>query len=182
MQNAIFFIAIIPDPEIGDEVRAFQKYVSENFESHRALRAPPHITLIPPFKWRLDDISKLESEMEVFVKTQHVVKIQLNNFSAFPPRVIYVGVEENIKLNNLQGDLKHFLLSKLEIKSDRPERRFHPHMTVAFRDLRKNTFPKAWTHFSELTYQRVFVARQIVLLQHSGARWIERTCFDLLAH
>ena len=65
------------------------------------------------------------------------------------------------------------------VKSDRPERSFRPHMTVAFRDLNKKMFREAWTHFSELQYQREFVAEQICLLQHNGKHWDERANFKM---
>lgn len=179
MNHAIYFVAIIPDPGVLAEVKAFQRYVSEHFGSSRALRAPPHITLIPPFKWHQSEIDKLESELEAITKALQTVKVQLKNFNCFPPRVVYVDVEKNKALENLQSGLQRHLNLKLEIKSDRPDRPFHPHMTVAFRDLRKEMFRQAWEYFSKVSYQREFVVEQICLLQHNGAQWDENAYFKL---
>lgn len=181
MDKVILFIAIVPDPEIVAEVKAFQEFVSAHFKSHRALRAPPHITLIPPFKWQLDAIATLEEVLTEFANVQREILIRLKNFNAFPPRVVYVDVAANKALETLQANLKKSLDSKLGIKSDRPERPFHPHMTIAFRDLCKQMFRQAWEHFSDLSYQREFAAKKIILLQHSGQRWDERTGFELMA-
>ncbi|MGI9318029.1 MAG: 2'-5' RNA ligase family protein [bacterium] len=179
MNTAICFIAIVPGPELCSEVRAFQQTVSEKFQSSRALRAPPHITLIPPFKWGLELMSQMDNELRTFTEARDPLLIQLKNFEAFPPRVVYLNVTDNPALNDFQAALQNHLSSKLGVTSDRPERVFRPHMTVGFRDLRKKMFHNAWTHFSEIRFEREFLASQICLLQHSGERWNERTYFKM---
>lgn len=177
MKTALCFIAIIPDSEIYSEVKAFQEYVSENFESNRALRAPPHITLEPPFKWEVDRFQELESILDTFAKKQSCFSINLQNFNAFPPRVVFVDVAENKALDRFHGAIKSRLRSMLEFRSERQDRPFRPHMTIAFRDLRRQMFHQAWAYFSGLEYKREFVADQFCLLQHNGERWEARTVF-----
>jgi 2'-5' RNA ligase len=179
MSKEICFIAIVPDSSIRAEVKEFQLYVSKNFQSKHALRAPPHITLIPPFKWNSDEFPALEKELTEFAKKQRPINIRLNNFSTFPPRVVFVDVTENDALGNLQTELKNHMHATLGVTSDRPDLPFHPHVTIAFRDLRKQMFRQAWAHFSQLQYQREFVAEDVYLLQHNGKHWDERRRFSL---
>ncbi len=159
-------------------MKAFQEYVSEHFNSNRALRAPPHITLEPPFKWQVDRFEELESVLDTFAKKQTCFSIKLQNFNAFPPRVVFVDVAENKALDRFQSAIKLYLRSKLEFRSERQDRPFRPHMTIAFRDLRRKMFRQAWAYFSELEYKREFVADQFCLLQHNGERWEVRRVFQ----
>ncbi len=51
MASSLFFIAVLPPKEIQAEVTRFKEYAAGHFHSSRALRSPPHITLISPFQW-----------------------------------------------------------------------------------------------------------------------------------
>ncbi len=178
MKDTLYFIAIVPETEIISEVKAFQQYALENFHSGKALKAPPHITLEPPIEPGFDQLLALENGLEEFASKQDSFSIQLENFSTFPQRVIFVDVIENQKLQQLQEDLKALLRSGFEFRRHRPDRPFHPHMTVAFRDLRKQMFPVAWAHFRKIEYRRTFTASGICLLRHNGSFWEERQYFD----
>ncbi len=174
---ALCFIAIVPEPEIISEVLAFQKYALEHFNTGKALRAPPHITLEPPIELDVGQLPSLENRLQAFAEQQNSFPIHLKNFSAFASRVIFIEVATNQKLHQLQNDLKTCLLSELELRSNRPDQPFHPHMTVAFRDLKKKIFPQAWDYFCKIEYQRTFVTNGICLLQHNGKFWEERKFF-----
>ncbi len=178
------FIAIVPEPEIASEVQAFQNYALEHFKTGKALRSPPHITLEPPIELELDQLPALENRLKTFAEKQHSFPIQLKNFSAFPPRVVFIDVVENQKLHRLQNDLKICIRSDfdldLDLRGNRPGQPFHPHMTVAFRDLTKKQFHKAWKYFGHIEYQRTFVANRICLLQHNGRCWEERQYYETI--
>lgn len=171
------FIAIVPGLEICKEVKVLQKYALENFKSGKAMNAPPHITLEPPMDVELDQLPALEKCLQSFAEKQNPVQIELKNFGAFKPRVIFIDVVENPKLRQLQGELQSCIRSDLELESNRPDRPFYPHMTIAFRDLRKGMFPEAWGYFSGIDYQRRFIASQLCLLQHNGKFWEKHQCY-----
>ena len=175
------FIAIVPEPEIASEVQAFQNFALEHFKTGKALRAPPHITLEPPIELELVKLPALENRLKAFAEKQKSFPIQLKNFSAFPPRVIFIDVVKNQKLHQLQNDLKICIRSAFdfELRSNRPDQHFHPHMTVAFRDLTGKQFHKAWKYFGNIEYQRTFVANSLCLLQHNGNIWEERKHFGI---
>lgn len=181
MRTALCYIAIVADAETALEVKALQQYAADNFDSSRALRSPPHITLEPPFKWDPRNFPALESELQLFAQQQRSFAVRLNGFKSFPSRVIFVDVEQNQMLQQLHGNLKSHLRTVLDLVSERPDRAFRPHMTIAFRDLRKNRFQQAWEYFSSIEFHKMFEADRITLLQHDGQRWQVRNSFAMKA-
>ena len=180
MKSALLFIAIVAESDVFADIRAFQRHSARHFDSSRALRSPPHITLEPPFKWRDDELAVLESELALFGEHQSPIELQLDGFDRFASRVVFVDVVENPSLSALQAALKERLRSNLGLISDRPDRTFRPHMTVAFKDLKRHRFAEAWAHFSNTPYQKTMSVNRFSLLQHDGQFWQQRKHFDLL--
>lgn len=178
MKNTVFFIAILPNLEIQREVTEFKNYAAQHFNSAHALKSPPHITLISPFRWDFDRLKSLKDSLQQFAKAQSPFFLSLQNFDCFDQRVIFVDVEDSKELENLQKALSLDLEKNiaLNIADNRP---FHPHMTVAFKDLKKEVFPKAWAYFSKIEYFRFFEVNSLVLLRHNGGAWevLERYIF-----
>ncbi|MCP3928985.1 MAG: 2'-5' RNA ligase family protein [Bacteroidetes bacterium] len=177
MRDSIFFIAIIPNKELAEEVTEFKQFASEHFESSHALKSPPHITLIPPFRWKMKEAGKLQKSLKKYVKGQKAFYLSLNKFDCFRPNVIFVKIGESIELRKLQKQLGQHLERDLALKNT-DTRPYHPHMTVAFKDLKQSVFKNAWDHYSSLRYERVFRVNEIYLLKHTGRRWeIFDTCY-----
>ena len=55
---------------------------------------------------------------------------------------------------------------------------YHPHMTVAFRDLKKELFTLAWDEFESKQYAPSFEVNTITLLKHDGKEWKQLKQFD----
>jgi len=170
--NSLFFIALLPDPLFQSEVVKIKEYIREKYGSDHALRSPAHITLHMPFKWREDRIEKLNSVLKDFAVGRPKFNVDLKNFNAFPPRVIFIKVEENQNLDNLHSDLCKTARERLKLQNAQYKQRgFHPHMTVAFRDLKKAAFKRAWDEFESKELEYSFEARLMTLLKHNGKIW-----------
>jgi 2'-5' RNA ligase len=169
-KDPIFFVAILPSDEISKEVTEFKKHAAEHFESSHALKSPPHVTIFPPFRWNESKLKLLEKEIKLEAQKTSGFYIQLINFSSFAPRVIYVDVEKSAELLNLHKSLKKRFLQELDL-SDKSPHKFSPHMTVAFKDLKRPFFLRAWAHYSQIRYERIFKVRDLVLLKHNGQHW-----------
>jgi 2'-5' RNA ligase len=80
-------------------------------------------------------------------------------------------VEENHKLGSLRkavGD--HFIIPfHEEIKPD--DHPFHPHVTIANRDIKPGDFNKAWNHFKRQVFDEQFEAATISLLKLNAGKW-----------
>lgn len=170
MKDPLFFIALLPDEDIQREVTAFKQACASRYNASHSLKTPPHLTLIPPFPWPQTRLGELDRSLKEFVRKQDVFKIELNGFNCFPPRVLFVDVVQNEELKQLQMALFLHLKTTVRLEDERGNR-FHPHMTIAHRDLKPGIFPAAWEHFSSQVYQRIFQADRLTLLEHVNRRW-----------
>ena len=169
--NQRFFIALLPPDSIQDEVRQIQSDFETRYSSKSTLKAPPHITLIPPFELSSDRIEPLQIELEKFAKTRSLFTINLSGFAAFPPLVIYIDVKPNPVLSNLYVDIAATLANNLGIIDPYASRPFVPHMTVAFRDLTPENFELAWAEFCDRKINFEFEAINLTLLTRDEQRW-----------
>jgi 2'-5' RNA ligase len=171
MEIGKYFLAIVLPSPSQNEVMALKEYVREHFDSKAALRSPAHITLHMPFEWKLKKEDLLIETLHNFHFSEPV-QIELKNFDHFEDRVIYVDVVPNQQLDNLQRSLVLHVKQNLGLTNEADNRRgFHPHATIAFRDLNKAKFREAWAHFQHQTYHAIFETKTFHLLKHTPGRW-----------
>lgn len=178
MKDPMFFIALIPDEGIQNEVTAFKNYCAEHFQASHSLTSPPHITLVPPFSWHNSNLTGLCSAIDDFAKGHTRFEVGLNGFNCFPPRVIFVDVEPNPTLAKLAAELNAHLGRTVGLKRE-SSHGFNPHMTIAHRDLQQHVFPKAWAYFQKMDFKRKFEAVEISLLRHEMGKWAIQKVFSL---
>ncbi len=174
----LYFIAIVAPGIINNQVQEWKHYMLQKFNCKVALKSPAHITLIPPFDMPGTMHHELEEVLLQFAAGQLRFPIQLKNFAAFEPRVIYVHVQPNIYLSGLQARLEAYLL-RTDFPIKKEDRPYHPHVTIANRDLQAADFPRAWQHFQQLSFETSFVADTISLLRHNGQIWEVVNSFPL---
>lgn len=180
MSDELYFIAIIPPAPLKDKIQELKLEVKEKFNSSHSLNAPPHITLLSPFRLNMEKKESLNSLLEVFTQAFGILEIQLNNFSTFPPRVIFIDVLKTPGLINIQQKLENMAHSNPDIFSYNYEKRpYHPHLTLAFKDLTKSNFHKAWKEFEHQPFNASFKSEKLSLLKHDGERWEEVKTFAL---
>jgi 2'-5' RNA ligase len=166
-----YFLAIVLPEPLQQEVMVFKEYVKEHFNSKAALRSPAHITLHMPFEWKAGKEELLIETLQQF-KYKDAFKVELKDFSCFEPRVVYVDVIKNEALNRLQKELVKHVKQNLNLLNEAQNLRgFHPHATIAFRDLNKAKFNETWKHFKSQIYSGVFTANSFHLLKHSPGKW-----------
>lgn len=166
----LYFVALIPPDDIAEEVKAFKELAARRFHSRKALTSPAHITLQPPFKWPENRIGEITALLEQLTPTVTPFEQELRDFNCFKPRVVFVGVVLNDALKNLAARLQ-LTLKPLLGEENIDARPYHPHMTVAFKDLKPCWFYQAWAYFSAQSYQRTFTADALCLLKHNGKEW-----------
>lgn len=170
--ESLYFIAIVPPEPVYGEALTLKNQFKDQYHSKAALNSPPHITLHMPFAWKESKEAALINSLEAFSMTQYSFELRLNNFSAFEPRVIFIDVIKNERLEALQKQLKRFCKVELNLfNADYKERAYHPHLTLAFRDLKKPEFYKAWEEFKEKKFEAAVEVTSIFLLKHDGKEW-----------
>ena len=169
----LFFIALLTPEAVAQKIIALQKTVSEKYHSNHSLKSPPHVTLMPPFKY--DGIFEKDINnplMEFFLRSSPFT-IQLEDFSCFEKnRVIFINVIKTENVNRLFSGLTEFVKNNLPTVLPHQHPTFTPHITIASRDLRKEMFRNAWNEFKEKTFQETWAVKSAFLLQHTGKEWI----------
>lgn len=181
-KRKLYFIGIVPPSPVYEEALQVKQYFFDQYGSKGALKSPPHITLHMPFKWDEQKEEKLISLLSEFVANCAVkpFALQLENFDCFEPRVIFIAVEKSGPLFLLQQELKRFCKTNLNLfNATFKEHAYHPHLTVAFRDLRKPDFYKAWNEFKDKPFEGNFIVNEFVLLKHNGQVWEKFRSFSL---
>jgi 2'-5' RNA ligase len=167
-----YFVALIPPSPVYDEAQELKEYFNERYHSKAALNSPPHITLHMPFLWNEEKEKKLTTRLHEFARQCDPIKVCLDNFSHFPPRVIFIKVTESDALDELQQKLHRYFKRELDIfNANYQDRPYHPHLTLAFRDLKKSQYHLAWQEFSQREFKAEFMADKIALLKHNGKHW-----------
>jgi 2'-5' RNA ligase len=176
--SSLYFIALIPPEPIYSEVYALKQEMSDKYNSHRCLRNPPHITLLPPVNadeiWEKSIIVFLGD----FVKSIKPFDLVLNGFESFPNRrrknpVIYVHNEDSPEMNELHKKLISGLHQSNILMAARTQSSFSPHMTIGYRDLTLEEYDKAWEEFKEREYRGNFHVKSLFLLKFNRkeSRW-----------
>jgi 2'-5' RNA ligase len=179
--ESLYFLAIIPPKNICEEVFRFKRIAHEKFGSKASLNSPAHITLHMPFKWKQKKEGTLVDKLKQFKFDSYPISIGLNGFEFFEPRVIFIDLLENESIRRLQKELSAYIRKSLNVfNADYKDRVFHPHITVAFRDLKKPVFPEAKAFFSSKAYEKKFDANQFCLLKHDGSNWQEFMSFPFI--
>ena len=167
----MYFVALVAPAEINQEVLKWKNFFKEKYQCIVALKSPAHITLIPPF-WMTEEFeTDLIRTLHEFSTTKRKFQINLKDFGAFKPRVIYVDVVNNDTLNDLHASLADFMLSQNKFPVKKEDRPFHPHVTLAARDLYKKAFHEAWEIFAVKEYVATWLVNGISLLRHDKKNW-----------
>lgn len=167
-----YFIAIVPPEPVFSQIENVKQIVSIDYQNKSALRSPAHITLHMPFQWKEEKENILIEKLREF-KTPTEFEIQLKNYSGFEPRVLFIDVVKNNLLEELQKNLvQHVKLNFYIFNQADDMRGFHPHVTIAFRDLKKELYYKAIKEYQKKTFEAEFICKSFCLLKHTGKHWL----------
>jgi len=165
-----YFIALIPPDPLQSEIGEIKQLFHTDYGSKGALRSPAHITLHMPFLWKQKKEDKL-IDLLVHATKETSFDLILNGFGCFVPRTVYIKVNESAQLNDFQKRLATYTKRALNLFNATHNRGFHPHITVAFRDLKKGRFFEAWSEFELKPFESMFPVNSFWLLKHDGKEW-----------
>lgn len=167
----MYFIAILCPSQIDDKILQFKQWMKEQFGCITALKSPAHITLVPPFWLQAERKGALLQALQEFKSDIGELEIQLDGFSHFGKRVLFVQVNQNPGLEEIKIQTEnHFIASSADFvkKDNRP---FHPHVTIATRDMKPSDFEKAFDYFSCKEFKMIFQTKTLSLLKLNIGRW-----------
>jgi 2'-5' RNA ligase len=170
----LYFIAVIPKRELREKITAIKQDFANRFNSKVALKVYPHITLKTPFKEPSNMHQKMIDWFVGLQINQQSFTIELKDFGAFPNRknpVVYINPIATKELLLLQEKIMLSFIENISNFIDKSDIKFNPHCTVAYRDLDKNNFTKAWNEYQYKQFNASFEVNAFYLLQHDSKKW-----------
>lgn len=177
MANTLFFVALLPPPSLRKEIEQLQLIFRDEYSSSHALKSPPHITLLKPFQPEKSSLPEVVELLEQISRITIPFSVRLHNFSAFKPHTIFIDVKKSAPLIELQQNIENTAHEYSDIFNyNYRKRSYHPHLSLAFRDLSETDFERAWQVFRTKKFKAEFRAKAFSLLKHDGERWqVEHT-------
>ncbi len=168
----MYYAAVLCPEWLNKKILQFKNHMKAEFGCTIALKSPAHITLVPPFwfenvreKELLNALLSFWSELEPF-------EINLGGFDHFNQRVLFVSVDRNPELKRLKEELELHLTFSFPGVIEADHRRFHPHVTIASRDMQHAHFVKAWAFYSKKEFREQFIAENVSLLKLVEGKWV----------
>ena len=174
-----YFIALVAPATVDQQFLEWKKWMLDQYGCKVAMKSPAHITLIPPFQMQETEENELHSFMNRFAAGVEPFEIRLNGFGHFDKRVIFVQVDQNQFLGRLYDRFQHDFLLAYPGLTKADTRAYHPHMTIATRDIPRQNFQQALDHFTPLTFSAVIPAGELCLLYLRPGKWeiVHRAAF-----
>jgi 2'-5' RNA ligase len=172
-------IAIIPPEPLYSDIRNEQTYIAATWGPKRALRTPPHITIIPPMLLNPDEVGWLYGIAYAIAGTVAPFSIQLKNYSSFKPRVIFISPIVSPALSDLHSIWHQAIITRMpHVLAKYPDRPYHPHLTLAHKDVTHTQFDSMWKYYADKPYLASFNADRFCILTHTDDGWsVEKEYF-----
>mgnify|MGYP005751977041 CR=1 FL=1 len=167
-----YFLAILPPEPILGQAEAIKQGIKEKFGVKYALKSPAHITLKMPFSYNEVKENILIERLKTFAATRPEFLLKVGGIDTFGNRVVFLDVENNEHLILLQAELKQFCKRNLLLNDELSDRNFHPHMTLAFKDLKSQLFDKVLEFAQNNSFYSEFPVKDLVLLKRVEHRWM----------
>ena len=169
--KSLYLIAILPPPEVAQRIDDIRKECSEKYQVFKALKPPVHITLYKPV-WIDSDRETLLIESMRSVRTQNrAFTVQIENFARFDKRVLYLKALTNPEIVVLQHQIAGVFRDQGFDKDAKTEQHYHPHFTLAYRDVTPEKFDEMWKEYQNRTFSENFAVDQFSILKHDGKKW-----------
>lgn len=167
----MYFIALVLPAHLDEKVLKYKMMMLEKYGCRVGLKSPAHITLVPPFWMEEEKEQQLMTDLDSLSLRFPPFPLATGNFSAFRPRTIFVAIKDNEHLIELKNEVDDFFREKASYPIRTDTRPFHPHITIATRDLHKKSFFESWPWFAEKQFLEEWQAEGISLLRHNKKNW-----------
>jgi 2'-5' RNA ligase len=167
----MYYAALLLPEELNRIILPLKEWMRDRFDCSVGLKSPAHLTLLPPF-WMDPSLEEdLRSDMNAFSATQKSFPVCSNDFSAFRPRTLFIDVVVDEPLKALKHACDDWFRPRTQYGIKLESRPFHPHITIATRDLSKAAFAEAWSHFEAKTFRECWQVDAVSILKHNGRGW-----------
>lgn len=163
---------VLPEPAYSWIVEQ-QNFIATTWGPSRALRTPPHLTLIEPLALSDDQITIVDSLCSTAAATQDIFHISVSGYGAFIPRVVFMNPILPPELLLFQAEMRNKIRELMpEVLKKYQDRAFHPHITLAHRDVHPDQFKLMWKHYEHLHLNLEFRVEKFHALGHRTDGWV----------
>lgn len=174
----LYLVAALPPEPVFSQTWALKQEVHRRTGSRNAVRLPPHITLLPPWRDAPDFEATGTAALAAFAATQTSFTVGLDDFAWFGDRTLFVRVQPAEALRAFHAQLLDWCAVQLP-GLPHETRPYTPHLTLATRDLPPAQVPALRQLFAGRSYAAEFVVGSFTLFRHDGQQWQARTTFAL---
>jgi len=168
---ALYYIGTLCPGAINEKVGAYKQYMQTAYGCRAAQKSPAHLTLVPPFKAE-EDLEPLLQEFVTAYNTGIIpFEIQLRNFDHFNKRVLFVDVVPNEELTLLEKNVNLQFSEAFPSIIFRTKPEFHPHVTIATRDIPEHKFDEIWDYFQQQSMDASFTCNSLTVLKLEKGVW-----------
>lgn len=167
-----YFLAIIPNQQLLEKIEQLKLDIHSEFGAKYALKSPPHITLKMPFSYNSAKEDLLFDKLQEFFTGSPAFELAVKGADSFGRRVIYLQIHAPQALYELQKSLKDFCKKELNLVDELSDRNYHPHLTVAFKDIKKDKFDSILTYVEKRSIEGEFLVEQVQLLRRENRQWL----------
>lgn len=177
----LYFIAIIPPQQLCSFIDEKRKQIAKKYNAYHALKTIPHVTLISPFKRSADNEVQLHLELQNYFEKVTPFSITINGFGNFQRqnKVVFFNVDKSKELISFHRNLVYELRNKLHFSDKEASYMYHPHITIAHKDLSNENFELAWNELEGKEFTANFQCNKVALLRHNYREWEILSVFSL---
>tara|TARA_R110002020_G_scaffold264813_3_gene479536 strand:- start:21190 stop:21741 length:552 start_codon:yes stop_codon:yes gene_type:complete len=166
-----YFLAIVPEGEFQEKVTTLKLEIRDRFQAKFALKSPAHVTLKMPFIYNEAKEDQLIGQLRKFGSSYGPASLSIKGVKTFGERVIYLGVDAPKEFYDFQSALKSFCKRKLNLVDELSDRNYQPHMTIAFKDVKKTEFQNILKYAKEVDIYQELKENQISVLKRVKGEW-----------
>lgn len=175
-----YFLAIVPSEPVRQEITQLKLAIQEQFGCKYALKSPPHITLKMPFLFNERKEEQLGHRLKGFFAEEKGFSMEIDGVGSFRERVVFLRVRFPPELLALQRRLITYGKRQLGQQLELSDLNYHPHLTVAFRDIKKGQTADIMAFLRGRVSRQLLTVCQVSLLKKSLTTWQIQNNFDLL--
>lgn len=177
----LYLLALLPPPQLSEEIHAIRLECSEKFGVYKALRPPVHITLYRPFRTKQAFENQLNPLLQHGTAGITSFTQELENFGSFSKKVVFINAIKSPELVLLHKVIVSIIRENHidEQEDNQNIDVFNPHITIAYRDVSPKVFTKIWQEYKDRKFKRSFTADHYTLLKNEKGTWIPIEDFSL---
>ncbi len=168
----LFFVALLPQGDAKFQINNAKHQNSSRFACRVALKTPPHITIVPPFRLEDEKVRTMITAVKNHFEPPVNLTVKFGGVSAFENRTIFLDVLPDSAINAYDSAAKELVAQHPDLfPTVKFHDAFHPHVTLANRDILPEDFDEMMDFLNGLTYPTQTNNLRLEVLHLDRGRW-----------